>query len=28
VRDEFLSSQVMNGISPKLFLERREALWS
>jgi glycosyltransferase involved in cell wall biosynthesis len=28
VRDEFLSGQVMNGISPKLFLERREALWS
>lgn len=28
VRDEFLSRQVMNGISPKLFLQRREALWS
>lgn len=28
VCDEYLSSYVMNGISPKLFLERREALWS
>ena len=27
MRDEFLSSQVMNGISPMLFLERKEALW-
>jgi glycosyltransferase involved in cell wall biosynthesis len=27
LRDEFLSSQVMNGISPMLFLERKEALW-
>ena len=25
--DEFLSVRVMNGISPKLFLERKEALW-
>ena len=28
MRDEYLSDQVMNGIEPKLFLERREALWS
>ena len=27
IRDEFLSERVMNGVSPKLFLERREALW-